>query len=165
MKRYAKWAPTAFDIKGLNAEDAGEDGESRADWFVAPVSITRDTPPGSLDRSNWEVLKAQLSALPGEDFEVHRFGHWACGWFEIILVRPGTKAAEVAQAAEDKIADYPALNEDDWSQREWEAHDAGLCEDGCSCCESDEQAHRTGFCQADCGLCYEEAEKEDFARE
>lgn len=171
MQRYAQWGPTGFDSKGLNSERMGEnpetgEPESRADWLVAPVGVNRDTAPGSIERSNFEVLLAQLRAAEpgGETWEKHGFNHWACGWFDILIVKPGSEAERIAQRAEDKIADYPALDEDDWSQREWEAHSEGLCEDGCSSCESEEQEHRGGHCQADCPLCYEEAEKEDFER-
>jgi hypothetical protein len=52
--------------------------------------------------------------------EVHRFGHWSPGWFEIILVRPGTAAAEVAVEIEERLEDYPLLDEEDFSRREWE---------------------------------------------
>ena len=52
------------------------------------------------------------------DFEIHRFGHWACGWFEIMIVRPGSQCAKQAQAIESALAGYPVLDEDDFSDRE-----------------------------------------------
>lgn len=142
MRKYQDWAPTGFDCKGLNADRMGEDTEGneegRGDWLVAPVGVNRDTAPGSLARSNWEVLLTRLrKADPGGmTWEKHGFNHWGCGWFDIIVVRPGSEAERIAQEAEDSLEDYPVLNEEDWSNREWEAHATGLCEDGCSLCES-----------------------------
>jgi hypothetical protein len=51
---------------------------------------------------------------------VHRFGHWGPGWFELILIQPGTKQAEEAERLESCLADYPVLDEQDLSAREWE---------------------------------------------
>jgi len=53
--------------------------------------------------------------------EVHRFGHWACGWFEIILVRPGTNAAKKAEEIEARLVVCLFLDECDHSEREMEA--------------------------------------------
>jgi len=58
----------------------------------------------------------------GEHVEVHRFGHWGPGWIEIILVDPGHyhtlwTAGEIVCS----LADYPVLDEEDWSEREFEA--------------------------------------------
>lgn len=166
MERYGNWAPTGFDCKGLASDAITEDGTG-ADWLVAPVGVNRDTGPGSIERSNWEVLRAELRAADpdGADHETHRFGHWGHGWFELMLVRPGSRCATIAAEAENSLANYPVLDEDDWSQREWDAHAAGQCEDGCHVCESERDDHRRGDCNADCPLCWEEAKREDWERE
>lgn len=108
LQTYAQFSPTPFDNKGLNLPD-------RQTWIVAPVGQTRDS--GPFDLSNFA---AALDRLGGESetVEVHRFGHWGPGWFEIILVDP-SREAEV-QAIADDLESYPILNEDDFSNREFE---------------------------------------------
>lgn len=116
LKRYGDWAPTPFDPRGLALDE-------KQDWLVAPVLVTRDTPEWSVDASNYAVLSAELDDLdPGfEDHEEHRFRHWGPGWFEVILVKPGTKAAKVAVEAATALEEYPILDEEDWGRREFEA--------------------------------------------
>lgn len=109
MQKYATFRPTPFDCAGLGAMD-------RQEWLVAPVVRNRDS--GPLEESNFE---SALQALGGEsrDVEIHRFGHWGPGWFEIILVKPGSEAERVALELENSLADYPVLDEQDLSAREW----------------------------------------------
>jgi hypothetical protein len=106
---YSQYEPTGFDIAGLGLPD-------RQDWIVAPCGRNRDS--GILDESNFHAC---LLALGGESetVEVHRFGHWACGWFELILVDP-SRADEVTELA-DALEYYPLLDESDYSEREFEA--------------------------------------------
>lgn len=52
--------------------------------------------------------------------------HCLVGWVEYMLVRPDSplELVEEAQAIADDLASYPALNEDAWSELEWnEAQD------------------------------------------
>lgn len=111
MIRYKEYAPTPFDTKGLALYD------ERQEWFVAPCGVNRDSE--ALDRSNWAV---QLDSLGGEsdDVEVHRFGHWACGWLEIVIVRPGTAAAAEAARIEEDLANHPVLDDAHFSALEGE---------------------------------------------
>lgn len=114
MKQYKEFRPTAFDPKGAFIND------ERLEWLVAPVSQNRDS--GPLDRSNFECC---LKALGGENesVQVHRFGHWGPGWFEIILVKPGTPEAKTAEEIESALADYPVLDDEHFSQLEHEEAD------------------------------------------
>lgn len=86
------------------------------DWLIAPCVLTRDS--DCLEQSNWYV---QLRSLGGESetVQVHRFSHWACGWLDRLLINPADSAA-IAEAEQIKrdLADYPALDETDWSERE-----------------------------------------------
>jgi hypothetical protein len=110
MRTYAEFRPTAFDCAGLALED-------RQGWLVAPCGHNRDST--LLAESNWA---AQEKALPeGDDVEVHRFGHWANGWFELTIVRPGSAAAKEAVEIESALANYPVLSDEDYSAREFEA--------------------------------------------
>jgi hypothetical protein len=63
-------------------------------------------------------FKGKLPTEEGEDWEIHRFGHWGRGWFEIILIRPGTETARIAQELADSLEAYPILDESDWSETE-----------------------------------------------
>ncbi len=125
LQRYRDFAPTGFDAKGLNARTIGpEDDEDRGDWLVSPVSRTRDT-DDPLVLSNWDCI---LKALGGEgaDCEVHRFGHWGPGWFELVLVRPETPAAFELEQLAGSLEDYPVLDDEDHSRREYEADLEGI---------------------------------------
>lgn len=115
MRRYGNHRPTQFDH---HLEILTDDGTSREDWLVAPVSRTRDS--GCLDESNFACLLKELGG-ESDDVEVHRFGHWGPGWYEIILIRPGSKAQQAAEECESALADYPVLNDMDLSERETEA--------------------------------------------
>ena len=105
---YANWAPTQSDTRGLGLPD-------RQDWLVCPTSRTRDS--GPLEQSNFAAM---LDCLGGESdtVEVHRFGHWGPGWFEVILVHP-QHAVEVGKAV-CALSDYPILDDMDFSAREYE---------------------------------------------
>ncbi len=111
MERYAKFAPTGFDPSGAFLPN-------RQDWLVLPVSQTRDSEP--LAQSNFA---AALEILGGESrgVEVHRFGHWGPGWFEIIIVNPRSRYAAIAKDIERALEDYPVLDDSDLSERENEA--------------------------------------------
>lgn len=102
MIPYAQHRPTQFDCRGLGLPD-------RQGWLVHPISQTRDS--GAPDRSNFAVLCRELERVDpaGNDHEVHRFGHWVPGWYEIVIVRPDTAAAREAEGL--TTDDYPILDE------------------------------------------------------
>lgn len=110
MQRYRDFRPSPHDQPGLGCAEL-------QDWIVAPCSVTRDS--GVLDRCNWEVQVARLDSVGGE-YEVHRFSHWACGWFEVALVRPGTPTHKGAAVLACSLADYPVLDEEAFSLAEYE---------------------------------------------
>lgn len=113
MRTYAQFRPTGFDASGLALPD-------RQDWLVAPVSQTRDSE--ALDQSNFATALSRLGG-ESETIEVHRFGHWGPGWFEIILIDPSdTARVEVAESIESSLEDYPVLDEMDLSNREYAAY-------------------------------------------
>jgi len=80
---------------------------------------TRNRDSDSLTRSNFICA---LKALGGEsdDVQIHRFGHWACGWYEIIIVKHGTKAFEIAEQIEKDLEGYPVVNEEHFSDLEFD---------------------------------------------
>lgn len=110
MQTYAEFRPTGFDAAGAFLDD-------RQNWLVVPVSRTRDT--GPFEESNFETALEMLGG-ESEDVEVHRFGHWGPGWFELILVAPETDAAKKAEDIEASLENYPVLDDEDLSEREWD---------------------------------------------
>lgn len=62
----------------------------------------------------------EAGAESGEDFAIETFGG-AFGRGGYLLVRPGTECERIAAELRERMNDYPALNEDDWSERENEA--------------------------------------------
>lgn len=139
MQTYREFRPTGVDCKGLGLHD-------QQTWFVVPCARNRDS--DCLDESNFAVAERMLQEVDpdGKDHEVHRFGHWACGWFEILVVRPGTAAAKAAEGIESALADYPVLDDDDHCEREQAAADETW-----RCCYSDAERidyireHRSQF--------------------
>lgn len=115
MIRYAEYSPSGFDGRGAFSHNIGDDSTPGEDWMVV---IGRNRDSGILDRHNWEEA---CRILPeGDDVQIHRFGHWACGWLEVLLVRPGTDAAATGEKIGARLEDYPILNEDRYSEMEWD---------------------------------------------
>lgn len=113
MKQYKDFQPTGFDPKGYMLHN-------QQDWYVVPVSRTRDT--GPMEESNFESALEILGGERENIVEVHRFGHWGPGWFEILIVNPRAGVTmKKALSIENSLADYPILDEEDWSEKEWEA--------------------------------------------
>ena len=81
--------------------------------------LTRSRDSDLLTESNWECALQRLGG-EGEDVEIHRFGHWACGWWEALAVRANTPAYEEAVKIVDELNDYPCLDESDYSEKESE---------------------------------------------
>lgn len=109
MQRYSEYRPTACDHAGLGLDD-------RQSWLVLPVGRTRDSGPH--EESNFD---AAIKRLGGESdtLEIHRFGHWGPGWIEIAIIDPSREAE--GEAIECALADYPILDDEDHSAREYEA--------------------------------------------
>jgi len=113
VRLYREFSPTQFDCKGLALPD-------RQDWIVAPVSQTRDSE--AIDASNFAVTLSQLGG-ESDTVEMHRFGHWGPGWFEIIIIDPtDTARVAIAEDIESALSDYPVLDDSDVSNREYEAY-------------------------------------------
>lgn len=112
---YKEFKPTTFDHH-INIDHHLDDDDSRENWLVVLVSQNRDS--AILEKSNFE---SALEILGGESdtIEIHRFGHWGPGWFEIIIAHP-SRLEDVAKIA-FSLANYPILNESDYSEKEVEA--------------------------------------------
>ena len=121
MQRYKDWPPGPGDTKGKGIHHL-ENPYMFNEWRVAPIIKTRDA--CHLDESNWDCVIKQLEEREGEheDYEVLSFNHWACGWFDMIVVKPGTGAHIIMNAIETSLENHPALDEDDWFKREADEH-------------------------------------------
>jgi len=111
MQRYDSFRPTPFD------HHLPIDG--REHWIVAPVTQNRDS--GCLDQSNFYSALMLLGGEQEDLVEVHRFGHWELGWYEIIIVHPSLR--EKVEAIVARLEDYPILDDKDLSEREYAAID------------------------------------------
>ena len=116
LERWSSDGPTAFDTA------ANYGGEDMGGTYVAPVSISRDT-ADALTLSNWRVVTAELEPLCKHDESgIHRFGHWGCGWYELLLIHESdTKALKAADAWAASLADYCVADESDLIEAEHEA--------------------------------------------
>jgi hypothetical protein len=112
MEKYKSFKPTAFDnhvCDDLN------------DMFVFPLSINRDTADIST-LANWQYLQSKIEPEEGEPVspfrgaEIHRFGHWANGWFELILISPDSPDL----AAWDELAAAMADSSEPLDQRTYD---------------------------------------------
>ena len=108
MQSYREFAPTPMDPYGLNLPD-------RQEWLVV-IGQNRDS--NAVSESNFASALKSLGG-EGDHVQVYRFGHWACGWFEVLLIDPGHKpAVSIAESIEAALADYPVLDDADVSERE-----------------------------------------------
>ena len=99
--------PTPFDSSSNFVSHV-----DREEYFDLLVVLTRNWDSGVLEESNW---RSALKLLGGESetVEIHRFGHWACGWYELLCVAAGSKAHTIAARILEGLEDYPVVDEDD----------------------------------------------------
>ncbi len=111
MKKLNKLMQNPSGFDSLN-NYCGEIPEDK--WLVV---LTRSRDSNCLTESNWETA---LSELGGESdtVEIHRFGHWACGWWEALCVAQGSKHETIGQDIVNRLDSYPVLDDDDLSERE-----------------------------------------------
>ena len=96
-------------------------GETNFQNFYGLITQNRDS--GTVTRSNF-ISALELLGGESDTVQVHRFGHWACGWWEIIAVKKDTKQFKIAEKIEKDLMNYPVVNEEHLSELEWnEAHD------------------------------------------
>ena len=98
-----------------------------ADQFCIVYTNHRDS--GLLDESNAEAISEAMQPFldqePCDVMEEHH-NHWAVGWvdgYAIRVYRDGevTDAFRTYHELSCRLADYPILNEEDYSSREYEA--------------------------------------------
>ena len=119
MIRFDKFQPTAFDSR---SNYVNHSKISREHWYVLGFMHSRDT--DMIHESNWQAIQDILKPDKTAGVEIHRFNHWGCGWYELILIHPwNKKAIEQAEDIEYQLNNYPVLDENDLSEREMEDQD------------------------------------------
>lgn len=83
------------------------------------VVMTRSRDSDVLTESNWSCAIKDLGG-EGDGVEIHRFGHWGCGWWEALCVHKGTEKETIAADIHEALEHYPVLNEDHHSDLEEE---------------------------------------------
>lgn len=120
LKEFAikhSWITQMNNSKGLDGHSNYSGGMEKPDWVVV-VGQNRDSE--LLDSSNFD---SALEMLGGEskNVAIERFGHWGCGWFELILVNPKSlKHVKIAFDIHESLDRYPVLDESDYFDRERE---------------------------------------------
>ena len=107
----------------LQDAHAGSDAAyygDHADWLVSETFGTHRA-ASTLTRSNYEVLEQRLRAVDGNEETWHEesSSHWAVGWVANIAVKPESRAAAIVNEAEIAVADYPVLDEEHFSDLEF----------------------------------------------
>ena len=117
LTKYKDYQPSALDSKNNYISWDQEAEKNLADWLIAPVIKTRDA--DLLEQSNFDTA---LDLLGGEsdNVQIHNFGHWACGHYDIILVKPDTDQAKIAQEIYERLQNYAILDETHFSELEHE---------------------------------------------
>jgi hypothetical protein len=119
LKEFAKkhsWEHQMNTSKGLDSWS--NYGGPNLGNLVVVIGQNRDSE--LLEESNFESALDMLGGK-SKDVIVERFGHWGCGWFELILVNPKNKAKlQIAYDIHKLLEQYPVLDDSDYSDRQSE---------------------------------------------
>lgn len=106
----------------------GDNEEMFVTWSLGPVIRHRDS--DILEQSNADALEKCLNEEHpelSEDWSITQCSHWCVGWcdhFSFRVVNPDGSLSDIAKFYLDwerKLDDYPVADEDDYSEREYEA--------------------------------------------
>jgi len=121
MKTIEEWIEKAREqTRAINRDTGADLDENLADL----VGQSRDS--GTLERSNYRTIVADMRKRFPDDCEEHRFGHWAVGWVEEFFVRiigedgEPTPAFLAALEWNRALENYPCADEEDLSELESE---------------------------------------------
>lgn len=99
--------------------------EKPEQWTIV---YTHNRDSDLLDQSNAEAIRERLRAYPDDVRDEHH-GHFLCGWVDGYAIRVYDDDGKVTEAfqewcaIQDRLEDYPILDEDDFCRRE---HDATM---------------------------------------
>jgi hypothetical protein len=118
-------------LGGSNADASFAYWGEREDWLVA-LSTFRDA--DDVTRSNWTVIvedfDRRFPEAQNEDWTIESFSNWAFGWTEVLLVRPGTPSAAVAEEWAARLARYPVADDEHHSMLEYDEQWCVRCDRG-----------------------------------
>lgn len=110
-------------------------------WYVVAA---RHRDSDIITRCNWAETLDRLGG-ESETVEIFNFGHWAVGWVEYLCIHESDPAKmEIGKAIEEEIENYPVLNEDRWSEMEYD--EIGEYWRRCSIKERVEYCQENGDC-------------------
>lgn len=126
LKNYPKHLQEFAAKKSFKAGMSGGgldsyDNYGGPDFGLWVVSVGTNRDADVLTEANY---KAALESFGGESETVviRRFGHWGCGWFEVIMIDPtDRKALETAYDISKALENYPVLDDSLYSELEHEA--------------------------------------------
>jgi len=118
LTRFKDFQPSALDSKDNYISWDQEAENNIAEWFVGPIK-TRDA--NIREQSNFDCILRDLGG-EGDNVQVNGYGHWAVGHYDIIVVRPDTKQAEILQQAAKALEDYPIYDEGHYEAATYDAN-------------------------------------------
>jgi len=91
------------------------------EWLIA-VDLGSYRDADALTRSNYAVVETLLRDADGngESWHEETSRHWAVGWTANFAVAPGSQAETVLRDAVAQLDDYPVLDEDHYSELEFD---------------------------------------------
>lgn len=120
MEKLGGVRPSPFDEPVASVTEEPEFNE----WLVL-LGQSRDS--DTVTRANFKVACAEFGIEAegiqrlGNGAALLRFGHWAVGWYEVLVINPNDeKALAKATDIEAGLADYPVLDDDALSEIEWD---------------------------------------------
>ncbi len=113
LTKFKDWEPSGLDSKDSNYIDYGA-SKSYSSWLVGPCK-TRDAK--LLEQCNFDCILKELGG-EGDNVEILGFGHWVCGHYDLILVRPDTDQAIQLEHVVEALEDYPVFDESAYSELE-----------------------------------------------
>jgi hypothetical protein len=99
-------------------------GDGYEHSYCAVYAKTRDS--DYLYQSNYDAYKQLLNDAHVRFYELH-FNHWGCGWIDQLVIKAINKNGKVSKAfmtclsIQEQLDNYPVLDEDDYSNREYDA--------------------------------------------
>jgi hypothetical protein len=94
-------------------------GKPEYGFMSGGCAATRDADP--LELSNHRTA-AKWYQDAGVEVEFDHFGHWAVGWIDYLTVPISRAAVEVLERIDTALSQYPVLDDEDFSETEWEAN-------------------------------------------
>jgi len=87
--------------------------------YSSGVGRSRDS--SCLEESNFDAMLKILGESEKETVQIVRESHWLVGWVEWIAIHESDeKSLATAREACERLNNYPVLDEEDFSAREWE---------------------------------------------